>query len=255
MNSRFKQILAILIVVVPFGLIAFLSVSERWIFPHIFPLEFSIAPWKSLLNGSGQLLKSLMLSIIISLTVAVVVTTLSFFASRQIAYSKWGQKMIWFIYFPYVFAPVLLGAILQYYFIRCSLSGNVSGVLLGQFLITFPYGLIFFLSFWNQQTRALEGLVSTLGGNALHRYIRVLIPLAKPAIALVFFQSFLISWFEYGLTMLIGVGQVQTLTIQVFQYVNSANINYAAAASLLLILPPILLLWYQRKIVMTRWQI
>jgi putative spermidine/putrescine transport system permease protein len=238
----------------PILLLAFLSLSEQWMFPNILPDRLASGPWKLLLTGKSELLYSLLLSVGISLLVAVVVTIFSFFASRQIAYSPIGKKILWLTYFPYVFAPVLLGAILQYYFIRYGMSGKISGVLLGQFFITFPYGIIFFISFWNARIRSFEDLVSTLGGNPFQKYKQVLFPIARPAISLVFFQTFLISWFDYGLTMLIGIGQVQTLPIKVFQYVNSANMNHAAAASLLLILPPVILLWINKKYVLTRWQ-
>ncbi len=64
-----------------------------------------------------------------------------------------------------------------------------------------------------------------------------------------FFQTFLISWFQYGLTLLIGAGKVQTLPIKVYDYVNEANIFYAAMASCLLILPPAALLWVNKRFV------
>lgn len=63
-----------------------------------------------------------------------------------------------------------------------------------------------------------------------------------------FFQAFLISWFEYGLTTLIGIGKVQTLTVKVFQYIGEANIFHAALASLLLALPPAGLLWVNKQV-------
>ena len=98
----------------------------------------------------------------------------------------------------------------------------------------------------------MEQLVATLGGNTWQTYTRVLLPMAKGALLVCFFQTFLISWFEYGLTRLIGVGKVQTLTLKVFQYVNEANIFYAALASILLAMPPILLLWINKKFVFVK---
>ncbi|MEO1805346.1 MAG: ABC transporter permease, partial [Bacteroidota bacterium] len=58
-----------------------------------------------------------------------------------------------------------------------------------------------------------------------------------------------ISWFEYGLTTLIGVGKIQTLTLKVYQYVNEANIYFAALASCLLFLPPLILIWVNKRFV------
>ena len=99
---------------------------------------------------------------------------------------------------------------------------------------------------------SFEQLISTLGGNTWQAYTRVLFPMAKGAIMTCFFQIFLISWFEYGLTALVGVGKVQTLTLKVFQYVNEANIFFAALASCLLVFPPLLLLWLNKRFVFSR---
>ncbi len=129
------------------------------------------------------------------------------------------------------------------------LYGTFGGVLLAQLFITFPYGVIFFSSFWNERLRSMEELVKTLGGSTLQAYAKVLVPVARGALMTCFFQLFLISWFEYGLTNLIGVGKVPTLTLRVFQYVNEANLFLAALASCLLILPPVALLWLNRSVV------
>ena len=56
-----------------------------------------------------------------------------------------------------------------------------------------------------------------------------------------FFQTFLISWFQYGLTLLVGSGKVETLPLKVYDYVSEANLGYAAVAGCLLVLPPVLL--------------
>jgi putative spermidine/putrescine transport system permease protein len=64
-----------------------------------------------------------------------------------------------------------------------------------------------------------------------------------------FFQSFLISWFEFGLTNYIGGGQVQTLTLRVYQYIGEANIHLAALSSLLLVIPPLILLWLNKRFI------
>jgi len=42
---------------------------------------------------------------------------------------------------------VILAACLQFFFIVAGLYGKVTGVLLAQLFITFPYGIIFFSGF------------------------------------------------------------------------------------------------------------
>lgn len=55
------------------------------------------------------------------------------------------------------------------------------------------------------------------------------------------------SWVQYGVTLMVGGGKVQTLPVLVYFYVNEANITFAAMASLLLTLPPLLLLAFNKQ--------
>jgi putative spermidine/putrescine transport system permease protein len=65
------------------------------------------------------------------------------------------------------------------------------------------------------------------------------------------FQTFLISWFDYPLALLIGSGQVQTLTIRLFEYFNSGDIRLAATCALLLMAPPLLALLTNHRLIST----
>ena len=95
----------------------------------------------------------------------------------------------------------------------------------------------------------LEALSYTLGGSRWQTFRKVLLPLSKNAMLLCFFQVFLISWFEYGLTNLIGVGKIKTLTVSVFNFINEANIFYAALACCLLVFPPMILLYINKRFI------
>lgn len=233
----------------PFLFLGIWSLGREWIFPAVLPRQLSLENWRYLLASQSDLGQSLLLSMLISLSIAVVVTMLSFWVSKMIAYHRWRSRLLLLAYFPYVFAPVILAACLQYYFLVMGLSGNIAGVLLAQMLIAFPFGVIFFMGFWNERMLAMEQLAATLGSNSWQTYWRVLLPVSRGALLVCFFQSFLISWFEYGLTTLIGVGKVQTLTLKVFQYVNEANLFLAALASCLLAIPPVVLLWLNKRYV------
>ncbi|HMO39347.1 MAG TPA: hypothetical protein PKC76_08140 [Saprospiraceae bacterium] len=244
----FKIILSI-IILLPFAVLAVLSLGRNWAFPAVLPAVFTFDNWRVLLLAQSDLSQSLALSLFISIVIATAVTIASFFTSKFISFSPWRRRWLLIAYFPYMFAPVILAACLQYYFLRLGWAGSAGGVMLAQLFIAYPFGVIIFTGFWNERLHNMEQLVATLGGNAWQTYTRVLLPVAKGALLICFFQTFLISWFEYGLTRLIGVGKIQTLTLKVFQYVNEANVFYAALASILLAVPPIVLLWLNKRYV------
>ena len=247
--TRILLISLSILILLPFGVLTMLSFGQQWAFPNLFPAIFTVENWVSIWSTQSDLSNSLWLSLGISLSVATNVTVLSLVVSKYIAYHPARDRWLLIAYFPYMVAPIILATCIQFYFIRMDLSGKLFGVLLAQLFVAFPFGVIFFVGFWNRRMLAMEQLVATLGGNAWQTWTKVLLPVAKGAILVCFFQTFLISWFEYGLTTLIGVGKVQTLTLKVFQFVNEANIFYAALASISLIIPPTLLLYFNKRYV------
>ncbi|MGL6068735.1 MAG: ABC transporter permease, partial [Sediminibacterium sp.] len=158
------------------------------------------------------------------------------------------RQLLFLAYLPFVLSPVILAVCLKFYFIKLSLAGTVAGVIIAQLIIAIPYSIIFFTGFWNQRVKSFEHIVNTLGGTNIVALTSVIIPLSKPLLLVCFFQCFLISWFEYGLTSVIGYGKIQTLTIKVYQFLTEANIYYAALSCCLLIIPPVLLLWINKRI-------
>jgi len=231
----------------PVAYLLILSIAAQWIFPSVFPDGLTFERWTRLLSGGDDLLGSLLLSLGIALSVATISTLAGFYTSKQLAYHPKRSLWMWLSYFPFVLSPVIYAAVLYFYFIRMDLAGNFTGVILAQLLIAYPYSVILFSGFWSDRMHQIEQLVQTLGGGRWQTYRRVLLPMAQGLLLVCFFQTFLISWFEYGLTTIIGVGKVQTLTLKVFQYINEANFYNAALASSLLVLPPIILLYFNKK--------
>ncbi len=224
-----------------------LSLGRNWSFPSLLPAIFTWDNWRLLLSTDGTLLTSLFQSLTISLVVALITTMAAFITSKHIANSAYRNKLLLLAYIPYVLSPVIIAATLHFFFIYGRLSGTLVGVMLAQFFIAYPFGVIILSNFWNPRIKAVEQLSYTLGSSAHYTWIKVLLPISRNALLLCFFQTFLVSWFEFGLTNLIGVGSVQTLTIKVFSFVNEANIFNAALASCLLIVPPMILIWINKR--------
>jgi len=241
--------LIVLLILFPFIFMVLLSLSSSWRFPEVLPGYFGFKNWVTVLGSETGLLQSFIISTVISLSVGIVSTFSGFLISRAVFYHKKKGILTLFAYFPYVLAPVVFGACLSYFFLKMGLFGNVTGVIVAQFLIAFPYALIFFGSFWNKKIKSYEDLVATLGGTSQQTFFKVLLPLAKSMLLICFFQTFLISWFEYGLTSIIGVGKVQTLTIKVFLFIKEANYYYGALSCCLLIFPPVVLLYFNKRYV------
>ncbi len=240
------------LILFPFVYLLWLSFSAEWIFPDVLPHYFGLANWKALFISETDLLTSFFQSVIISLSVAFTATLAGFIISRNIAYHPKKKTLSLISYFPYILSPVVFAACLSYFFLTTGVFGTMSGVVIAQFMITFPYALIFFISFWGEKMKNMEALVTTLGGNKFYSFTKVLLPLAKGMLLVCFFQTFLISWFEYGLTSVIGVGKIQTLTIKVFLFIRESNYFYGALSCCLLILPPVILMYINKRYVFNK---
>ena len=247
MSRRMVLGLLFLSFIIPFGVLIYLSVSTQWYYPALVSHPFTFSNWLSFFDGRSGLLKSTGLSIFISLMVSMIATSCGFFISRGIVYYTSSRWWLVSAYFPYVIAPVVLAVMLNYYFLQIGLSGTVFGVMSAQILITLPYAVILFYGFWNRNIRNFENLVATLGGSFFDKVMHAFLPSAKGLLVVCFFQCFLISWFEYGLTQFIGIGKVETLTIMVYRFVAESNPYLAALAGTVLIIPPIILLLVNRK--------
>lgn len=247
MIKKTFQYLFVISIGFPLLFLLLLSLGKQWIFPDILPQEIAFSNWQTIQKTESNLATIFIKSIFISTTVAFLVTTFSFAISKAIAYSK--NKTIYLVlaYIPYLLSPVIIAVLFHYFFIVTNLTGTFLGIVIAQFLVSFPFGIIIFSSFWNQNIKAIEELSYTLGSSVKNTYLKILLPISKNTLLLCFFQVFLISWFEYGLTNLIGTGKVKTLTISVFKFINEANVFYAAFASCLLVIPPMLLLYINKK--------
>ena len=233
----------------PFVYLLLLSLATNWRYPLLLPEGFSWDTWAYVFKTDTSIGSSFLLSIFLSSSVAFLATVAGFFIGKTIAAHRLKHLFLTITYFPYAFSPVVYAFALNFLFIKLNLTGNTEGVILAQFIVTFPFAVILFINHWSAELTALEQLVFTLGGTSRQAFWRVLLPLSKNILLICFFQTFLISWFEYGLTAIIGLGKVQTLTLKTYQFIGEANVYFAALASVLLVFPPLILLWFNRKYV------
>lgn len=255
MKASLSRPLAVVVAaacVLPFGLLGLLSVAGPWEFPALWPARFRVDRWTGVLGADPSLLESLVVSLLVSSTVALLAAAAGFLTARAISDHPRRRVFLLLAYLPFSASPVVLGVCLLYFYIRLGLVATVPGVVLSHTIFAYAFAVIFWMPFWSAERRGYEDLVRTLGGTRLQAYRRVMLPLSKGPFLICLTQAFLISWFQYGLTLLVGAGKVDTLPLRVYAYVSEANLGYAAVASLLLLFPPVALSWLNRRIVSPR---
>ncbi len=246
MRSKYGKFLLktglIIIYLFPFLYLVVLSGTSRFPFPEIIPAHLNGSHWLSVFKGENDLSRTLFVSVVISLAVATISTGLGFITSRVFVESKHEQRLTKLTYLPFLFPPVIYASMLSHFFIAGHISGTIIGVIIGQILIAYPFAILLLRGFWSRTVLASEESAKTLGASPRQIFFRVLLPMARGLLFITFFQTFLISWFEYGLTTLLGLGHIQTLTLRVFGYIQEGNPSLAALSSLFLFIPPVMLL-------------
>jgi putative spermidine/putrescine transport system permease protein len=243
--------MAMAIFLIPFWYLPLRSIAGDWPFPEILPTEFNFNSWAFIFKPGNTIGEGLLYSLLLSISVAFLSTGLGFWCSRKLFSGPFPASPKWLLpaYLPYLLSPVLYASCLFFFFVRFDFSSTWPGVFLAQFLITFPYAMILWHGFWDNQVFQLEQQARSLGATKSFTFLKVVLPFSGAMLILCFFQCFLISWFEFGLTQTIGVGQVKTLTIQVYQFLQEANPRQAATSAVLLLLPPIILLFLQKELI------
>lgn len=237
-----------LLLVAPIGLLILLSLTRHWAWPALLPTEWQMRQWTQLASEPGGLGVIVLRSLAISAGVALLATGLGFATSHSVARQVRRDQLMALLHVPFAVSPVVVGVSLLYVFLRLDVAGTVAAVMLAQWLFAYSYAVILLSGFWNPHVESLDELASSLGAGRQQVWTKVLMPMARPLLAMCLLQTFLISWFDYALTVLVGGGQVATLTITLYQYLNSGDIRLAATCALLLLIPPLIALCLGRQL-------
>ena len=217
------------------------AVSGSWRYPDLLPPSLS-SRGAGLVTG-GEVVRALGTSLGIAAAVAVLASAIGFPAGRAIGLHRFrGRRLVQFLLLAPVIVPglaVTLG--LQIFFVRYGLADTVAGVVLVQLMPTVPYAATLLGAAFANFDRDYERQARALGAGPLRTVRSVTLPLLRPALVTTALLTFLISWSEYILTLLIGGGRVTTLPLLLFAAIESSDRTAAAALGLLVIVPPVLL--------------
>jgi len=240
-----RLLVGLLLVAVLLPLVPLLiwSVAGQWRYPDMLPQQLSLRGVGLLVDPRSDILQGLGTSAGIATAVAVLACLIGFPAGRAIGLYRFrGRRAVQFLLLSPVIVPglaVTLG--IQVFFVRYHLSDSILGVVLVQLMPTVPYAAIILGAAFANLDIDYERQARALGAGPVRVLLFVTVPLLRPAIAVAALLTFLISWSEYVLTLLIGGGQVKTLPLLLFAAIGSSDTTAAAALAVLVIAPPLLL--------------
>ncbi|RZT83855.1 putative spermidine/putrescine transport system permease protein [Pseudonocardia sediminis] len=188
-------------------------------------------------------------SMLVGIVVAVLATAAGTAAGRALGGHRFrGRGIVAAVLVAPVVVPALATTLgIQVFFVRYGLADTVAGVVLVQLVPAVPYASLVMAAAFARLDPDAEDQARMLGAGPWQRTRHVVAPAVAPAAAVAALFTFLISWSEYILTLLIGGGTVRTLPLVLFAAIGSGDLPAAAALSLALALPPLLLVGFTAR--------
>lgn len=193
-------------------------------------------------------LDALWLSVRLALAVAVVATTLGLaMAVALVRFVTFGKGLIRVIALSPLIVPVIVTAIALFDIMsRLGLVGSFLGLLLCHTILALPFPVFILESALKTVDPNLEDAAVSLGASRLRAFFKVTVPLIASSIFGAALFAFLASWDEVVIVLFVGGALLQTLPVQMFQFLTTEVRPTIAAASAMLIaalLLGMLLIW------------
>nr|WP_188517590.1 ABC transporter permease subunit [Alsobacter metallidurans] len=222
--------------------LALWSVAERWYTPYKLPVTYGTRFWEVVFRPSGDAMTSLGTSVGIALLTVVAALAVSVPAGYALARLRLPFRTAIMIAFllPQAFPSVAIYINVARIFYTIGLAGTVPGVV----LVHAAHGLVY--SVWIATAafaavdRDLELAARNMGAGPLRAFATVTLPLAAPGIVASAIFVFLESLDEFTATFFVGVPQVTTLPLLLYNASMGGNYQIASITALILLVPSVL---------------
>jgi putative spermidine/putrescine transport system permease protein len=230
----------------PLTNLALWSVAERWYAPYKLPVTYGTRYWEQVFRPTGDAMASLGTSVWIAVLTVVVALALSVPAGYALARLKLPMRSLFMIIFllPQAFPSVAIYINVARIFYGLGINGTVLGVV----LVHAAHGLVY--SVWIAAAafaavdRDLELAARNIGASPLRTFFTVTLPLAAPGVIASGIFVFLESLDEFTGTFFVGVPQVTTLPLLLYNAAVGGNYQVASITALILLVPSVLFMLF-----------
>ena len=230
----------------PLANLALWSVAERWYTPYKLPVTYGTRYWEQVFRPTGDAMASLGTSVWIAVLTVVLALALSVPAGYALARLKLPMRSLFMIVFllPQAFPSVAIYINVARIFYNLGINGTVLGVV----LVHAAHGLVY--SVWIAAAafaavdKDLELAARNIGASPLRTFFTVTLPLAAPGVIASGIFVFLESLDEFTGTFFVGVPQVTTLPLLLYNAAMGGNYQVASITALILLVPSVLFMLF-----------
>ena len=218
------------------------SVAERWYTPYKLPVTYGFRYWEIVFRPTGDAMSALATSVAIACLVVIVALAVSIPAGYALARLRPPARALIMVAFllPQAFPSIAIYINVARVFYALGLTGTITGVV----LVHAAHALVF--SVWITSAafaavdRDLELAARNIGATPWHAFWSVTLPLAAPGIMASAIFVFLESLDEFTGTFFVGVPQVTTLPLLLYNASMGGNYQIASITALILLVPSVL---------------
>ena len=231
-----------IIIIGPLANLVLWSVAERWYAPHKLPVTYGLRYWETVFRPTGDAMGSLMTSIGIATSVVVVALVLSVPAGYALACLRLPFRATIMIVFllPQAFPSIVIYMNVARVFYGLGLAGTITGVVLVHSAHALMYSVWITTAAFAAVDRDLELAARNMGASAWRAFWTVTLPLAAPGITASAIFVFLESLDEFTGTFFVGVPQITTLPLLLYNASMGGNYQIASITALILLVPSVL---------------
>lgn len=203
-----------------------------------------------LVTGGYSFDKYFINSFYIAILSTFLVLVLTFFSAYSVARYRVGSKklpggILSLRFFP----PILFCVPFYMIFSFIGLRDTIVGIAIAHTLINLPIAFLIMLSFIEEIPRSVEEAAIIDGCSTGGLLRNIVLPLLRPGLIAVGFISFIFSWNEYLLALVLCSTEATTVTVGAGLFVQSFGVKYGeiAAVTVLALIPPLLIAILFRK--------
>lgn len=229
--ARALVALQALCVLGPVAIIVVWAFTASWPWPSLLPETFSARGIEELFGCAQRAGEVLGTSVGIALATAALTTVVATLAGRALShYRFFGREALRFaVLLPFLIPATVFAMGVQVAFIRAGLAGTVAGVVLAHSIVALPYAALIMADAMEAAGSRLEEQARVCGAGGARAWLTVILPMLSPSLLSAASMSYILSFSQYFLTLLVGAGKVKTLALVMFPYLASGDRTIASA--------------------------
>lgn len=221
-------------IVVPLLVLMLWAFTSSWSWPALLPEGFSDRGIVEIFRSQKNLGAVIGQSILIALAVAVLTTLIAALAARALTRHTFvGKELFRFAtVLPFLIPTTVFAMGVQVIFIKIGLANTLFGVIVAHSIVALPYAVAILSDIMQAAGSRLEEQARVSGAGYLDCLVHIQIPLYLPGLLSAATLSYIVSFSQYFLTLLIGGGVVKTLAGVMFPFLIGSDRTIAGAYAL-----------------------